>query len=113
MVYSNAVFVCATALGTVLTWQPIAPTRFGLLVVVGILGAGGQLTFFESMRRAPASLLAPFEYTALLWAFALGYLVWGDVPDAPVFMGALMIISSGIVVFVFDRSTHERKLAGA
>jgi drug/metabolite transporter (DMT)-like permease len=113
MVYGNAVFVAATALGALLTWHPVSAARWGLLVTVGILGAGAQLTFFEAMRRAPASVLAPFEYTALVWAFMLGYLVWGDVPDGTVFVGAVVIILSGVIVFAFDRSTHDRKLVEA
>lgn len=50
------------------------------------------------MRRVPASLAAPLEYTGLLWSFALGYLIWGDVPAQAVFLGAGLIVLSGALV---------------
>jgi drug/metabolite transporter (DMT)-like permease len=47
---------------------------------------------------AAASLIAPFEYTSLVWAFCLSYLVWGDIPKVQVFLGAGLIIASGLLV---------------
>ncbi len=53
---------------------------------------------------APAAVVAPFDYTALLWAGVLGWLVWGDVPDAMTLTGAAIIVASGLwLVF------HERR----
>ena len=46
-------------------------------------GGFGQFLLFESFRYAPASAIAPIEYTALVWAFLLGFLVWSEVPPVP------------------------------
>ena len=68
------------------------------MVAIGIAGAAAQYILLESFRLAPASLIAPFEYTSLLSAFALSFLIWGDVPRLPVFLGAALIIASGALV---------------
>ena len=52
------------------------------------------------MKRAPASVIAPFEYTSLVWAFVLGYLIWGDVPRDEVFVGAALIFAAGVLIIV-------------
>jgi S-adenosylmethionine uptake transporter len=62
---------------------------------------------FVFMTRAlaltPASVLAPFQYTAILWATALGWLVWRDGLSFPVAFGNLLIIASGLVVLRVER----------
>ena len=55
------------------------------------------------MKRAPASVIAPFEYTSLVWAFALGYLIWGDVPRPEVFVGAALIVAAGLMIILAER----------
>ena len=58
---------------------------------------------FEGMRRAPVSILAPFEYTSLVWAFVLGLLIWGDVPRHNVFFGAALIFAAGVTIILGER----------
>jgi drug/metabolite transporter (DMT)-like permease len=67
------------------------------MAALGLIGAGAQYMIIESYRLAPASLVAPFEYTSLVWAFALTYLIWADIPRAAVFAGAAVIILSGLL----------------
>jgi drug/metabolite transporter (DMT)-like permease len=74
-----------------------------MLIGVGVIGGGAQFLLIEGMKRAPASVLAPFEYTALVWAFALGYLIWSDVPRSGVVYGATLIIAAGLMVIVGER----------
>jgi drug/metabolite transporter (DMT)-like permease len=98
MLFANAAFVIACAVTLPWTWtQPNLP-EIGLMVALGLAGAAGQYLLLESFRLAPASLIAPFEYTSLLSAFALSFLIWGDVPRLAVFLGAALIIGSGAVV---------------
>jgi drug/metabolite transporter (DMT)-like permease len=47
---------------------------------------------------APASFVAPFEYTAILWSIGLGFVIWGDVPNLPVYVGAGLVVVAGLVV---------------
>jgi len=49
------------------------------------------------------SVLAPFEYTSLVWAFILGYLIWADIPAQNVVVGAVMILGAGLIIIVSER----------
>jgi drug/metabolite transporter (DMT)-like permease len=98
--FTNMIYLPVTALGAWLTWTtPDWPT-LGLLALTGVVGGLAQMSSFEAIRRSPASVLAPFEYTALIWAFVLGFVVWGDVPRVQVFVGAGMILASGLLVLL-------------
>jgi drug/metabolite transporter (DMT)-like permease len=57
----------------------------------------GQYLTYEGLRRAPASLLAPLEYTGLLWSFLLTRLVWGETPAPAVFAAAGLILLAGAI----------------
>jgi drug/metabolite transporter (DMT)-like permease len=71
-----------------------------LMVLVGIAGCAAQYLLYDGIRRAPASVAAPLEYTGLMWSFALGFVIWGDVPAPAVFIGAGLICVSGLLVIV-------------
>lgn len=76
-----------------------------LLGSLGILGGGGHWLFIHAYRLAPASSITPFLYTQLLSMIALGYIVFGDVPDLWTLAGALVIVGSGIYLFHRERIT--------
>ena len=63
---------------------------------VGIVGGVGQYLLFESYRFAPASAVAPIEYTGLVWAFLYGYAIWADIPRWNTFAGAAMIAAGSL-----------------
>jgi S-adenosylmethionine uptake transporter len=79
-------------------WQPPSWSQFGLMLLVGCFGMGGQFMSTEAIRLAPASVVAPISFSSLVWAFLLGFAIWGDVPDIAVFAGAGLILLSGAVV---------------
>ncbi|HYZ64261.1 MAG TPA: DMT family transporter [Acetobacteraceae bacterium] len=79
------------------------PTQMLIGVVLGIAASGGQYLMILAYRRAPASLLAPFSYVQLLSSAALGYLLFGSVPDAPAFLGAAVIVASGLYIVHRER----------
>ena len=89
------------------SWRAIDPTDLIWLAAVGVSGALGQLWLTEAFRRAPPSVVGPFEYTAILWAFGIDWIFWSATPSASLLGGAAIVIASGIVV-IFD----ERRLAG-
>lgn len=95
MFYTNALFAVATGIACVATWTPVGWSQAGLLATICCCGGLGQFCLFEGARRAPASVMATVEYSALIWAFILGYVVFGDVPAAPVFAGAGLILLAG------------------
>ena len=112
MVTSNLVFLIATGVMTMSEWKKPTLCELSLCVLVGGLGGLGQLWLFEAMRRAPASLLAPIEYSALPWAFAIGYVVWSDVPTFRVFLAAALIGAAGLsLLWGAKLHTHSRHAA--
>jgi drug/metabolite transporter (DMT)-like permease len=87
-------------------WQAVAAEDWLWLAAIGVSGALGQLWLTEAFRRAPPSVVGPFEYTAILWAFGIDWVFWSASPSASLVLGAALVIASGIVV-IFD----ERRLA--
>jgi drug/metabolite transporter (DMT)-like permease len=100
---SSGFFLVYTLIALPFVWQPVSMLDVALMAGTGILAGIGQFAMFEGMRRAPVSVLAPFEYTSLVWAFALGYLIWSDVPGSNVFVGAALIFSAGMVIIASER----------
>ena len=96
--YTLLGFVVAMAVPQVYIWQPIALSQFGLVAIVAFFGVIAQFTIIKAYGVAPPVLVAPFEYTGLVWAALLGYLVWGDVPATGKIVGAIIIVSSGIYI---------------
>ena len=111
MLFSNAAFVVACGVTLPWTWNGATPGALLLMVGIGVAGAAAQYVLLEGFRLAPASLIAPFEYTSLLWAFGLSYLVWGDVPRTAVFVGAALIIVSGVAVIAGEWRSDRRRRA--
>lgn len=69
-----------------------------LLLAIGILGGIGQILLTESYRWAPASLVAPFTYSSMLWAVLLGFMLFAEVPPLLVVIGAGIVIAAGLYV---------------
>jgi drug/metabolite transporter (DMT)-like permease len=79
-------------------WLPLQGRDWPWIAAVGISGAGGQLLLIEAFRSAPASVIAPFEYTALLWGVALDWVLWGLLPDQRILLGGAVVTASGLYV---------------
>jgi drug/metabolite transporter (DMT)-like permease len=93
----------SAAIGTavltlMLPFEAVWPTasQLGWSLVLGVLASGGQWLVILAHRIAPASLLAPFFYSQLLWVTGLGFLVFGNLPDCWTLAGAAIIIGSGL-----------------
>ncbi len=106
LVLNNAFFLVIAAVPLVLFWKTPDMGELALLVLVGFLGGVAQFTLFEGMKRAAASIIAPFEYTSLVWSFIFGYLIWQDIARPEVFIGAAMIMAAGLIII---GSEHFRR----
>jgi drug/metabolite transporter (DMT)-like permease len=95
------------ALGGLLTlpfgWIVPSLPQLGALVALGVFGGLSHILLTESYRYAPASLVAPLDYTALLWAFLLGYWFFGELPTATVYVGSVIVAGSGLFVIWRER----------
>ena len=78
------------------TWQTPTWNQVAIGGIVGFFATLASLMQIFAYRNAPASLLAPFSYTQLVWAAALGYLAFGTIPGPSMLLGAAIIAASGI-----------------
>lgn len=99
--------------GIVMIWHHVMPTPVMALwlVLSGLLGGVGQICMTYSYRYAEPSMLAPFDYIAMVWAVVLGYLIFGDVPATAILGGAAVVISAGLIIVWRERQLHREDLA--
>lgn len=103
-------------IGTLLFGAVVAPfqwvtpqwTHVGIFLLAGIVSVSALLCANRSLTLAPASVLAPYKFTAIFFAATFGYLAFGDVPPWTTIVGAAIIVSSGLYIFM-----RERKLSRA
>ena len=103
---STASLMLYPQLGMSLTGLLIAPffwltpslADLGLFALAGLFGSVGVMCITQAFRLAPAAVITPFEYSALLWATLLGFLLWGDLPDSITLAGAAIVICSGLYI---------------
>ena len=87
-----------------LVW--IAPSQMHILIffVTGTMGALAHLFMISAFDEAEASLLAPYNYTKLLWVTVFGYFVFGEVPSLEMWVGTVVIISAGFYVIYREKN---------
>lgn len=81
------------------SWRWPAGYDIVLFVLLSALNGGAHVMMIESYRRAEASIVAPFRYSALVWAILFGYLMWGDILDMWLLTGSALVIGSGLYLF--------------
>lgn len=91
------------ALPAAAVWEPVRPGDVGLFVAIAVCGSLGLALIGQAFRMAPAAIVAPFDYTALIWATGLGWIIWGDVPTAWTLGGAGIIVASGVIIILRER----------
>ena len=94
-------------------WTAPSGRALGLLTLAAVLLLIGYQCVIMALRSGDISAVAPFRYSALLWAMLLGYLVFGDVPDALMVTGATIIVLSGLYAFYRERIRHRPVAADA
>ena len=77
-------------------WVPIETRHLWVLAALAVTGFVGQLAITEAFRHGQASVIAPFEYTALAWGIALDWSLWRITPDGYTLLGGSIIIASGL-----------------
>ena len=113
---SSVAILCFTTLvvilGGLLTlpfgWRLPSMVDLGLLALSGFLLGAAHYLLIEAFRFAEVGLIAPFKYISIVWAVLLGFLVWGDIPDRWIVIGAGLVIGSGLYIFHREAVSHTR-----
>jgi drug/metabolite transporter (DMT)-like permease len=106
-------YFCITAsvfsLSTVGTWVWPSLLQFIILILIGILGGVGQIMLTTAYRFAPASVIAPFDYTAMIFALGIGYFAFSELPSAQMILGAGIVIAAGVFVILREARLGLRR----
>ena len=102
--YSTAFGFVVAIVPAILEWKPIGLEAAIIILVQGLASACGQLAMIKAFRIGEASMLAPLEFTALIWAAACGLAFWNEFPTLEVLAGAALII--GANVYIAHRETR-------
>ncbi|MFK7743877.1 MAG: DMT family transporter [Roseobacter sp.] len=86
-----------------LEWTRPALWVLGLMVLAGLIGGIAQILITSSFRFGGASMLAPFDYASMIFATAIGYVAFGEVPTGPIIIGASLVIAGGILIIWRER----------
>jgi drug/metabolite transporter (DMT)-like permease len=84
-------------------WTPIASPDWPWIAGIGLAGWAGQHLITEAFRLAPASLVSPFEYTAMIWAMGIDWLAWQTLPGARTLAGSAIIVGAGLYLLHRER----------
>lgn len=86
-----------------LVWMPVQAGDNWLFVAVALSGTTGMTLMTRAFRLAPATIVAPFDYTVIVWATLLGWYPWGERLDAAAALDAAIIVASGIFIILRER----------
>lgn len=90
-------------------WRPVALDDLWLFAAMAAAGSVGLTMIAQAFRMAPAAVVAPFDYTALIWAAAFGFLIWGDLPGIWTLVGAAVIVTSGALILLREGRGRRRR----
>jgi drug/metabolite transporter (DMT)-like permease len=102
--------ICATGLLMPFFGQTHDAYGWGILLALGLFGGLGQLFLTSALRFAPVSVVVPFDYTQLLWAVLLGWLLWDTHPAASTWAGAAVIVASGLYTIYREHKLGREKV---
>ncbi len=109
MFYSTLGLFIPSSLILPFVWIAPDTEALGLFFLMGILGGLGLLLLTTCYRNAPASVVAPFEYSALIWAVLFGWIGWKQLPEPSVWYGAVIVAGAGL--YIAHREARLKKLS--
>lgn len=92
-------------------WQTPTGLAWALFPLMGVLGGAAMIFLTQAFRIAPAPVVAPFDYSAMIWAVLWGWVIWRDWPDAATWAGTALIVGAGI--YVGQREARMRRAPDA
>jgi drug/metabolite transporter (DMT)-like permease len=80
----------------IFNWQPVSWGDLGIFAIAGFLTAMGQYATAQALRFAQASMLAPFDYTSIIWASLFDFFIWDVTPSSHFVLGVILIVGSNL-----------------
>jgi len=110
IVFYFSLFCAIAGLATLpFGWVWPSAVQLAVLIAAGLVGGLAHIVLTSSYRYAPASLVAPLDYTTMIWAFVFGYALFGEVPTIYVWVGGAVVAASGIFVLWRERQLGLRR----
>ncbi len=108
--YALASFVVMMAVPIYWVWETPSHMDFALVSLAALVGVSGQMCLIRAYTLAAPSVVGPIEYTGLIWATLMGYLIWDHIPDVVTILGALIIAASGLYIIQREAGGFRRGL---
>ncbi|KZD12511.1 DMT family transporter [Oceanibaculum pacificum] len=108
LLYTAVIGAALASLAAPFYWTEVSLRGWLLFALIGGLGCIGHLVLIKAYLLAEASALAPFSYSQLIWALLLGFILFGDLPDALTVVGAGIVTLSGLYVWHRERQAQHR-----
>ncbi len=96
--YPNLAIALAMAVWSLMTWTPMSLGQMAVAAVAGLAGGTALMLLVAAYRRAAAAVVAPFQYSQMLWGVLFGYVAFGDVPAGGVVLGGGIVVASGLFI---------------
>jgi drug/metabolite transporter (DMT)-like permease len=105
------VFIIAIGAGAMALpeWTAVQLSHWPFIVLLGVTGAVGQYFMVEAFRMAPVSVVAPFDYTQLIWGGMIDWFFWQTLPDSRMLLGGATVVASGMFLIYRERTTSAKQ----
>ncbi len=98
---------------SIFDWQPFQWRHWPWIALLAVTGTFGQLMLTGAFKRASVAVVAPIDYTHMIWAVIYGYVFWGHLPGFNTWIGTTVIVSSGLYIIFREHRVKQRQLAAA
>ncbi len=100
--YNGLIGVIITSILSIFFWQPLHSFSFIFFIFLGFFFCTGLFLQIKALSITPASVLAPYNYTIIVWAILFGLVVYEEIPDIFTIIGAIIIVASGVFIFRYS-----------
>tara|TARA_A100001037_G_scaffold202476_1_gene180975 strand:- start:114 stop:974 length:861 start_codon:yes stop_codon:yes gene_type:complete len=100
--YNGLIGVIITSILSLFFWQPLHSFSFIFFIFLGFFFCVGLFLQIKALSITPASVLAPYNYTIIVWAILFGFVVYKEIPDIFTIIGAIIIVASGVFIFRYS-----------
>nr|WP_082728514.1 DMT family transporter [Rhizobium altiplani] len=106
--YQSFVGIIGAGALSAFDWRPVTIGGLGAMLLLGMIGTAAHLMLTRAVKLSPVSLLAPIQYTLLLWGIIFGFMFFGDYPSATTILGSGIIVAAGLLIFYRKSKSVDR-----